>query len=78
MMGNAKCIINYKVFIKSMKIIPILIKKMKTVRNTIIYQKITIISKNISKIIRKPWKNNIPTKKRTFKISTIKKTIIAC
>jgi predicted nucleic acid binding AN1-type Zn finger protein len=53
MINNAKRIINYKMPIKPIKIIPILIKKMKTVRNTTIYQKITIISKNIPKTIRK-------------------------
>jgi hypothetical protein len=78
MIDNSKRIINYKIFIKPMKIIPILIRKMKTIRNITIYQKITIISKNIPKVIRKPWKNNISAKKMTFKISTIKKTIITC
>jgi predicted nucleic acid binding AN1-type Zn finger protein len=53
MIDNAKHIINHKMPTKPIKIIPILIKKMKTVRNTTIYQKITIIPKNIPKIIRK-------------------------
>jgi hypothetical protein len=78
MINNAKRIINHKIFIKPMKIILILIKKMKTIRSTTIYQKIAIISKDISKAICKSWKNNILAKKKTFKTSTIKKTIIAC
>jgi hypothetical protein len=76
MIDNVKRTINYKISIKPIKITPILIRKMKTVINTTIYQKIIIISKNTPKIIRKSWKNNTPTKKITFKISTTKKTII--